>query len=111
MIETQFENGLVTLAADGRVDGTNAKDFQQEVEAAIEQAERGVLVDMTKLSYISSAGLRAMLLVAKALDKRNVKFALYGMSEQIRDVFKISGFDKIISVCDSRADAMTLVTG
>ena len=55
-------------------------------------------MDLEKLSYISSAGLRALLTIAKNLMGRGAKLALCAMSDQIREVFAISGFDKIIPI-------------
>ena len=96
---------LVAMAED-RVDGTNASEFQQALEAAISDADRIVILDCDQLSYISSAGLRVILLTARALQRQNSKFAVCSLSEQIREVFEISGFDKIIPVHETRADAL-----
>ena len=96
---------LVAMAED-RVDGTNASEFQQALEAAISDADRIVILDCDQLSYISSAGLRVILLTARALQRQNSKFAVCSLSEQIREVFEISGFDKIIPVHATRADAL-----
>jgi anti-anti-sigma factor len=91
---------------DGRVDGANAREFQTALDAAIDDNEFSVVLDMEQLSYISSAGLRVILLTAKALQGRNRKFAICALSESIREVFEISGFDKIISIHASRSDAL-----
>ena len=96
---------LVAMAED-RVDGTNASEFQQALESAISDADRIVILDCDQLSYISSAGLRVILLTARALQRQNSKFAVCSLSEQIREVFEISGFDKIIPVHETRADAL-----
>ena len=96
---------LVAMAED-RVDGTNASEFQQALEAAISDADSIVILDCEQLSYISSAGLRVILLTARALQRQNSKFAVCSLSAQIREVFEISGFDKIIPVHATRADAL-----
>ena len=96
---------LVAMAED-RVDGTNASEFQQALEAAINDSDRVVILDCENLSYISSAGLRVVLLTARALQRQNSKFAVCSLSEQIREVFEISGFDKIIPVHSTREDAL-----
>ena len=96
---------LVAMAED-RVDGTNASEFQQALEAAISDSDRVVILDCENLSYISSAGLRVVLLTARALQRQNSKFAVCSLSEQIREVFEISGFDKIIPVHPTRAAAL-----
>ena len=87
---------------DGRIDGANAREFQTALDAAIDDNECAVVLDMERLSYISSAGLRVILLTAKALQGRNRKFAICALSESIREVFEISGFDKIIPIHASR---------
>ena len=58
------------------------------------------------LSYISSAGLRAVLVTAKMLWSREAKFVLCSLPAQIRGVFETSGFDKVIALHPSRAEAL-----
>ena len=52
-----------------------------------------------------------ILLVARALENRKVKFAICSLSEPIREVFEVSGFDKIISVHASQAEALAVFKG
>ncbi|MXY46450.1 MAG: STAS domain-containing protein [Chloroflexi bacterium] len=103
-------NTLVAMVED-RVDGTNAGEFQQALEADISENDRIVILDCEGLSYISSAGLRVVLLTARALQKQNSKFAICSLSEQIREVFEISGFDKIIPVHSNRTAAVEALGG
>ena len=70
-----------------------------------------MVLDFEGISYISSAGLRVVLLVAKTLQKQNAKMAVCSLSDSIREIFEISGFDKIIPVHGSRADALAGVGG
>ena len=70
-----------------------------------------MVLDFEGISYISSAGLRVVLLVAKTLQKQKAKMAVCSLSESIREIFEISGFDKIIPVHGSRADAVAGVGG
>ena len=104
-IETERQGDTLIAKTDGRVDGTNAREFQTALEAAIDANDRAVILNMEKLSYISSAGLRVILLTAKVLQGRNTKFAVCSLSEAIQEVFEISGFDKIISIHASQAQA------
>ena len=92
--------------AEGRVDGANALEFHEALEAAISPDDTGMVLDFEGISYISSAGLRVVLLVAKTLQKQKAKMAVCSLSESIREIFEISGFDKIIPVHGSRADAV-----
>ena len=99
---------LIANAA-GRIDGVNASDFEQSLSGAIDDSDTAVVVDLAGLSYISSAGLRAVLLTAKSLSRRSAKFALCSPSKPIREVFEISGFDKIIDIHDTREAAVSAV--
>ena len=105
-IEMERQGDTLIAKTDGRVDGANAREFQAALEAAIDANERAVILDMENLSYISSAGLRVILLTAKALQGRNRKFAICSLSESIREVFEISGFDKIIPIHASEVEAL-----
>ena len=110
-ITTESKNGALIARAEGRIDGANARDFESAVQAAISECEGPVIIDCKNLSYISSAGLRAILLIAKTLGKRQVKFALCSLSAPIAEIFQISGFDQIISTNPSQDDALAAVGG
>ena len=92
--------------AGGRIDGVNARDFENALRESIGEGDGAVIVDLEDLSYISSAGLRAILLIAKTLSQRGAKFALCALSAPIREVFEISGFDKIVAIHGTRREAV-----
>ena len=110
-ITTESENGVLIARAEGRIDGANARDFESAVLAAVRECKGAFIIDCEELSYISSAGLRAMLLIAKALAKREVPFALCSLSDPVAEIFQISGFDQIISIHRSRDEALGTVGG
>ena len=110
-ITTDRQGGALVAIAEGRVDGANAVDFHEALEAAISSDDTGMVLDFGGISYISSAGLRVVLLVAKTLQKQNAKMAVCSLSESIREIFEISGFDKIIPVHASRSEALAGVGG
>ena len=110
-ITTQRNGSTLIAMVEDRVDGTNASAFQQSLESAIEENDSVVILDCTDLSYISSAGLRVILLTARALQRQNSKFGICSLSTSIREVFEISGFDKIIPVHASRSDALSALGG
>ena len=97
---------VLTVAVDGRLDGANVTAFEEELRTAIEETDRAVLIDCENLRYINSAGLRIVLLTAKALVNRNAKFALCSMPDPVRGVFQISGFDKIVAIHTTKAEAL-----
>ncbi len=105
-VTSQRTDAALIVSAEGRVDGANARKFQKAVENVINDGDRAVVLDMAGLNYISSAGLRSILLIAKGLQKRNSQFAVCSLQDPIREVFRIVGFDKIVSIYDSQGEAI-----
>lgn len=110
-IDTVKEGDTLVAKTEGRVDGTNAREFQEALEGVIKNADHSVILDMEQLTYISSAGLRVILLIAKALERQNVKFGVCSLSDPIREIFDISGFDKVVKVSGSQSEAISAVQG
>ena len=110
-VSTERENGTLVARVDGRIDGATARDFEDAMQNAIMDDDRAVVVSLEGLSYISSAGLRAILLIAKTLWKRDAAFALCSLDDTVTEVFKIACFDKIIQIHPTQADAVAAVSG
>ena len=109
-ISSERDGSALIVAVDGRIDGSNSQDFQDRFEDAIGGDDRAVVLDMGKLTYISSSGLRATLLLARKLQRQQAKFAICALSPSIQEVFEISGFDRIIQVRGSREEATQAVS-
>ena len=102
-------NNTLILKPGGRVDGQNALEFQTAIDSAIDATNDSVILELSDLSYISSAGLRVILLLAKTLRSRNVQFSMCSISDTVKDVFEISGFGKIIPTHATRDDALAAI--
>lgn len=89
------EGEKVTFALNGRLDTTTAPQLEAEITAALPGTEQMVL-DFTRLEYISSAGLRVLLMAQKAMNKQG-KLTLRGVNETIQEVFDITGFSDILT--------------
>ena len=94
------------IALQGQVNSSNAATVETEVLAVVNQGAKNVLLNMTELSYISSAGLRVVLVLAKRLKQAGGKLVIYGMQPHVREVFDISGFLAILNVTGTRAEAL-----
>lgn len=110
-LKTNQEQGALVAAPQGRIDGLNAHDFQEALKAAIGDDDKVVIVDFGAVTYISSAGLRATLVTAKLLRERKASFSLCALSDPIREIFSVSGFDKIIDIHPSKEAALAATTG
>ncbi len=93
--QTGSDNKL-TIALEGRLDTTTAP----ELEAVLKTALDGVTaleMDFSGLEYISSAGLRVLLYARKAMDRQG-EMKVTHVSEMIREIFEVTGFDDILTI-------------
>lgn len=109
-VSSERDDRTVIVAVDGRIDGSNSQEFQDRFEKVVGGDDSAVVLDMGKLTYISSSGLRATLLLARKLQRQQARFAICSLSPSIREVFEISGFDRIIQVHASREEATEAVS-
>ncbi len=92
----------------GRLDSASGPAFEKDLLGRIESGRLRMLLDFGELQYISSAGLRIVLLAAKKMKSAGGKMALCSLNPQIAEVFEISGFSNILDIHPSR-DAALLV--
>lgn len=103
--ERRAGNTLVILP-EGHLDSRSAKDFQEMVLQCIGGGEKSILLDFSKIDYISSAGLRAVLTLAKHQKEKNGKLAICSLAGTVKDIFRISGFDTIVDVYADQDSAL-----
>ncbi len=108
-VTTERKDGVLSVRVDGRIDGSTALAFREAIETAIADSDRAVIVNCEGLSYIGSAGLRTVLAIAKAVSNRDARFALCSLSEPVQRIFENSGFDTIITIRPSRAEALAAI--
>jgi anti-anti-sigma factor len=99
------QGGMVVLV-EGRLDAVSAPAFEKALSEWIEKGETALLLNLSKMEYISSAGLRGILSTAKRLKATNGRMLFFGLQEPVRDVFRISGFDSIFQVFETAEEAM-----
>ena len=104
-ISTRTSNDISIVVIAGSLDSATAPEAQKTLAGALAGAKK-VAMDFSKLDYISSAGLRVMLGVAKQLKGSGGKLAMFGLNQSVREVFDISGFSAILPVYSSEADAL-----
>ena len=107
-LRTETDNGTLVVQPEGRIDGAAAIDFRRSMEAVIGDDCDNVLVDCKSIRGISSAGLSAFLMISRTLSSQGINFALFSLPPRMRGVFSMTGFDKIIPVHPSRAEALAL---
>ena len=99
--------GVAVIALKGRLDSANAGELEKGLADLFTQPGQKAVVDMEKLDYISSAGLRVVLMLAKRARQTGGRLLLSCMAPSVREVFEISGFLKIIEFASTTDAAVT----
>jgi anti-anti-sigma factor len=101
--------GVAVIALKGRLDSANAGELEKGLGDLFAQPGQKAVVDMEKLDYISSAGLRVMLMLAKRARQTGGRLMLSALAAPVREVFEISGFLKILETTPSTDAALAAI--
>ena len=96
----------VVAAVKGRVDTVTAPEFEKKISEIMDGENMPLVLDCCGLEYISSAGLRSILVISKALKPRGLTVSFSGLRGNVKDVFSISGFGSIFKIFETTEDAL-----
>jgi anti-sigma B factor antagonist len=109
--KTETLGGCKILRVSGRIDFESALDFEQQINAMIQEAGDGYIIELSQVELLSSAGLRVMLSTAKRVAHRNASLALAAPSQVVRQVFEISHFNLLFKIFPSVPAAIAALKG
>lgn len=96
-ILSKNNDGEIMLSLEGRIDAITSPQLQEEIVKAF-QKSNGVMLDFEKVEYISSAGLRALLIGHKTAQSKHGYMRLKNVSEMVRDVLEMTGFNSVLDI-------------
>ncbi len=105
-IHQQQQGGVRILALSGRLDTETAADLELTIQDLMTAGERHFVMDLDGISYVSSAGLRVLLMLAKQLDAGRGSLRLAGLSAAVAQVFDVAGFTAMFAIFPDRAAAL-----
>ncbi|MGB6063324.1 MAG: STAS domain-containing protein [Desulfomonilaceae bacterium] len=105
-INVRMDQNLLIVSVEGRMDTVSAPEFQQRMEELLDREGKGILMDFEKLEYVSSAGLRSILIAAKKAKSLGGQVSCCSLQDMVRKVFDVSGFTGMLPVYDSLEDAL-----
>lgn len=106
-VRTERDEKAVIVCPSGRVDGSNVQILESAIQEQIAAGEKMLVFDFEDLNYISSAGLRVLLVTARRMQAEGGKTLFCGLAEHIAHVFEISGFNNILTIYKGRSEALT----
>jgi anti-anti-sigma factor len=110
-ISSERSGAILVVAPKGRVDSTTSDELKREVSDAVAAGERRIVLDFTGVDYISSAGLRILLIAEKELRGVGGALVLCGPTEPVRQVLTLSGFMTLLTVESTRDAALARAGG
>lgn len=98
---SNLENGNLQVSLDGRLDTATSPEFQNELNSVTGGSLNKIqtfILDLEKLDYISSAGLRVILMIHKEMKSYGGKFIIKNVSSEVKSVFEVTGFYQILNI-------------
>jgi len=108
-IEATQKKGAVVIAVSGRIDAVTAPEMEKTLRDWMAKGETRFVLNFSRLEYISSAGLRAILAAGKQLKSKEGRMVFYGLRGSVKEVFKISGFETVFQVFETEEEALVQV--
>ena len=100
-LHSELDDGVLVLNPSGRIDGATAKAYEEALLDHISSGHNQILINCESVEYISSAGLRVLLMASRRADQ----LVLCAVRDHVHDVFKFSGFADIIPIHEDQQTA------
>ena len=106
-ITTRDVNDVKVVQIEGELDTGSSPNAQNQLDQLRGQGVKKILLDLTNLDFISSAGLRVLLATAQELKEDGGDLRVCSLNREIKEVFDISGFSTLLMVFDNEAKALS----
>lgn len=94
-IDIKKENNKLKISLEGRLDTNTSPELEKEIQNL--EGIESLVFDFEKLEYISSAGLRVLLVAQKTMNKQGTML-IKNANENIKDIFEVTGFTEILTI-------------
>jgi anti-anti-sigma factor len=105
-IQKERVGDTYVVSANGRLDGIYSAAFAKEVGELIVGTNPKILIDFAEIDFVTSAGIRAVLLLMKKAEASGVVFALCGVNSQVREVLDVAGLAPIVTIHSGRSEGL-----
>ncbi|MFW5691978.1 MAG: STAS domain-containing protein [Chloroflexota bacterium] len=104
-LNIETSKGITIVQVIGELDAVTAPVFQEQVLPLADQQPK-ILLDMSRVTYLSSAGLRILLLLYRKLSENVGQIVIAGLNDDVRDVMAITGFLDFFHIVETRNDGI-----
>lgn len=106
IVNEQSVGDVTVIEIDGRVDSANAPKLLERVAALIGAGRKSIVLDLAKVEYISSAGFRVLLLLARQAGEARCRFSLCALTSKVRKLFDMGGFLDLLPIAATREEGI-----
>lgn len=107
-LKISTKENIVTISIQGSIDSNTAGNLQSQIMDKV-AVTNNVLLDLTRVDFVSSAGLRVLLMIYRQIKSKNGKVILVGVSEEIYDVMSMTGFVNFFEITDTVENALKML--
>jgi anti-anti-sigma factor len=107
-VKVEVVEGVTCVALAGKLDASTVADAERRLVEIIDGGANAMILELSALTYISSAGLRVLLVAAKKLKTKRGQLVLCGIQRYVKEVLDISGFSAVFPTAPDRTAALTL---
>lgn len=104
-ISVEEEAGMHVVTIEGRIDATTTPIVEKKLEGLIEASSK-IVIDCSNINYLSSAGMRFFLSMTKKMQAKNGKVAFFSMSDDVMEIIKMAGFERILKIYSTKKEAI-----
>ncbi len=105
-VKVEEKAGKKVVHLEGRLDATSTPQLEDQLGGLIGKGEKHIVVDFARVEYLSSAGMRLMLSNTKRLKSEQGSLGFCGISDDVMEIIKMAGFEKILSIYASEQEAL-----
>ena len=106
-MRSEEKGGLTFIRLQGRLDAATSAAIQEKIIALIDAGHHKLLIDFEHIDYLSSAGMRLLLAVAKKVKQVEGKIALFQIQPEVIEVMQMAGFDKVLNTYPTEQEAVS----
>ena len=110
-ISTENKDGVHFIAVNGEIDAGSSIYLDNALKEAMGNGEKKIVVDLSGLSYISSAGLGVFISHLDEFKLQKIELAIFGINETVKQVFDILGLEKLLTIVETKEAAVETLNG
>lgn len=105
------EDGTAFISVSGEVDASSSIDLDQAIAACVADDHKKILIDLSALSYISSAGLGVFMSYVEEFREKNIRMVIYGLNNRVAHTFGLLGLADLLEITNTKEEAKNRIHG